>query len=112
MDSTPPSHRSEPRSRLKSASRLARIGDFNVEREESPHLSLEQLLRFVELEQCPLHQLPFTVLFCSLHPTRYIHPYIYIYIYMYVCMYVYAYVYIELYMDLLFKFQKQSGSCV
>ena len=44
MDSTPPSHRSEPRSRLKSASRLARIGDFNVEREESPHLSLDLIL--------------------------------------------------------------------
>ena len=44
MDSTPPSHRSEPRSRLKSASRLARICDFNVEREESPHLSLDLII--------------------------------------------------------------------
>ncbi|KAM3697474.1 hypothetical protein ACB094_06G117300 [Castanea mollissima] len=45
MESTPPSHRSEPRSRLKSASRLARICDFNVEREEeSPHLSLDLIL--------------------------------------------------------------------
>ncbi|KAE8075974.1 hypothetical protein FH972_014652 [Carpinus fangiana] len=41
MDSTPPSHRSEPRSRIKSASRLGRIGDLNVENEESSHLSLD-----------------------------------------------------------------------
>ncbi|XP_059450438.1 reticulon-like protein B17 isoform X2 [Corylus avellana] len=41
MDSTPHSHRSEPRSRIKSASRLGRIGDLNVESEESPHLSLD-----------------------------------------------------------------------
>jgi hypothetical protein len=40
MDSTPPTHRSEPRSRIKSASRLGRIGDL-VENEESSHLSLD-----------------------------------------------------------------------
>jgi hypothetical protein len=38
MDSTPPSHRW---SRIKSASRLGRIGDLNVESEESPNLSLD-----------------------------------------------------------------------
>ncbi|XP_041004911.1 reticulon-like protein B17 [Juglans microcarpa x Juglans regia] len=42
MDSTPSSHRSEPsRLRTKWASRLARIGDLNVETKEPPHLSLD-----------------------------------------------------------------------
>ncbi|KAG7988176.1 hypothetical protein I3843_03G174200 [Carya illinoinensis] len=41
MDSTPPSHRSEPRLRTKWASRLARIGDIKVETKEPPHLSLD-----------------------------------------------------------------------
>lgn len=40
MDSTPPSRRSEPRSRIKSASRLARI-DFSSKNEELPQLSLD-----------------------------------------------------------------------
>lgn len=43
MDSTPLSHRSEPKSRIKSASRLGRIGDLIVENEESHHLSLDLL---------------------------------------------------------------------
>uniref|UniRef100_A0A5B7BKG6 Reticulon-like protein n=1 Tax=Davidia involucrata TaxID=16924 RepID=A0A5B7BKG6_DAVIN len=41
MDSTPPSHRSEPGLRTKSASRLARISHFDGENVETPHLSLE-----------------------------------------------------------------------
>lgn len=42
MDSTPPSNRSEPpQMRKKWASRLARIGDLNVETKETPQLSLD-----------------------------------------------------------------------
>lgn len=41
MESTPPSHRSEPRSGIKWASRLARIGNLNVGSEKSPQLSLD-----------------------------------------------------------------------
>ncbi|XP_052178830.1 reticulon-like protein B17 isoform X2 [Diospyros lotus] len=41
MDSTPPSHRSEPRSRLKSASRLARLAHFDRESEDSIRLSID-----------------------------------------------------------------------
>ncbi|KAK9284908.1 hypothetical protein L1049_024089 [Liquidambar formosana] len=41
MDSTPPSNRSEPRLRPKSASRLARISNFISESEGSPQLSLD-----------------------------------------------------------------------
>ncbi|KDP24091.1 hypothetical protein JCGZ_25748 [Jatropha curcas] len=40
MDSTPPSHKSNPNSQTKSASRLARI-TYSVENEEPPHLSLD-----------------------------------------------------------------------
>ncbi|XP_059659810.1 reticulon-like protein B17 [Cornus florida] len=40
MDSTPPSHQSDPRSRIKSASRLSRITHFDDESDETPQHSL------------------------------------------------------------------------
>ncbi|KAI8006157.1 Reticulon-like protein B17 [Camellia lanceoleosa] len=41
MDSTPPSHRSEPRIRIKSASRLARLTHFDRKIEDTPRLSVD-----------------------------------------------------------------------
>ncbi|XP_010272355.1 PREDICTED: reticulon-like protein B17 isoform X2 [Nelumbo nucifera] len=41
MDSTPPSRRSEPRLRIKSASRFARTEDFGADAEDIPHFSVE-----------------------------------------------------------------------